>query len=144
MSELDEARKQRILVCLAYVQDDLTGFHAQFGMRLLEWSEGKAKVALDVTPAVANPFGMLHGGMVATLIDHAGTIAILTADRDTRPGVTTDLNITYFLPTPRGDTALAEASVLRAGRTLAMVNVDVRRASDGKLVAQGRMTKYQG
>jgi acyl-coenzyme A thioesterase 13 len=37
---------------------------------------------------------------------------------------------------------LAEAAVLKSGRTLAFVQVDVRRESDGVLVAQGRMTKF--
>ena len=39
---------------------------------------------------------------------------------------------------------LAEATVLKTGRTLAYVSVDVKREQDGVLVAQGRMTKFMG
>jgi len=71
-----------------------------------------------------------------------GTLAIMTADRDGRPGVSTDLNVSWLSPAPGGSTVLVEATVLKSGRTLAFVQVDVRREQDGVLVAQGRMTKF--
>ena len=119
------------------------GFHQTCGFRVVDFGDGRARVELDVTPAVQNPNGMLHGGAVASLVDHAGTCAILSADREGRPGVTTDLNVTYFAPGQGGTTVVAEAQVLKAGKTLAFVTVDVRRKGDGALVAQGRMTKFQ-
>jgi acyl-coenzyme A thioesterase 13 len=119
------------------------GFQRHCGFRALSWGGGKATVELAVTPELQNPNGSLHGGAVASLIDYAGTVAIMSADRDGRPGVTTDLNTTYLAATPGGDTAIAEATVLKVGRTLAFVTCDVRRKSDGALVAQGRMTKFQ-
>ena len=99
---------------------------------------------MEVVPSVQNVAGSLHGGAIATLVDRAGTVAIVTADRDGRPGVTTDLNVSYFAPAPAGSTVVAEARVLKAGKTLAYVTVDIRRVTDGVLVAQGRMTKFQG
>jgi acyl-coenzyme A thioesterase 13 len=119
-------------------------FNDTCGFKLISSGEGRARVELPVATAVINPNGHLHGGALATLVDYAGTAAIVTADRQKRPGVTTDLNVSYFAPTPGGDVAVAEASVLKIGKTLAFVTVDVRRASDGALVAQGRMTKFQG
>jgi acyl-coenzyme A thioesterase 13 len=120
------------------------GFHHTCGFHVIDWGGGRARVELEVTPAVENPNAMLHGGAVASLVDHAGTCAILSADREGRPGVTTDLNVTYLAPGPHGATVVAEAQVLRAGKTLAFVSVDVRRKEDGVLIAQGRMTKFQG
>jgi acyl-coenzyme A thioesterase 13 len=110
---------------------------------LLDHGDGKARVELEVTEAVQNLNGTLHGGATAALVDHAGTIAIMSADREGRPGVTTDLNVTYFNPAPRGTKVIAEAEVLKSGKMMAFVTVDVRRAADGVLVAQGRMSKYQ-
>jgi acyl-coenzyme A thioesterase 13 len=114
------------------------------GMELVEVSGGKARVRLPVGEAVQNPNGALHGGAVATLVDVVGTLAIMSADRDHRPGVSTDLNVSWFSPAPGGSTVLVEASVLKSGRTLAFVQVDLRRENDGVLVAQGRMTKFLG
>src|SRR4051812_12811177 len=86
------------------------------GMELLEAGDGRARVRLLVSEAVQNFNGALHGGAVATLVDDAGTIAIITADRDSRPGVSTDLNVSWFSPAPGGSIVIAEATVLKVGR----------------------------
>jgi acyl-coenzyme A thioesterase 13 len=112
------------------------------GLELLDAGEGRARLRLPVGPAVQNLNGTLHGGAIATLVDDAGTIAILTADREGRPGVSTDLNVSFF--SPGTGAVLIEATVLKSGRSLAFVSVDIRRESDGALVAQGRMTKALG
>ena len=114
------------------------------GMKLLSAADGKAVVRLEVTDAVQNMGGTLHGGAIATLVDDAGTCAIISKDRDHRPGVTTDLNVSYFNPGPGGTFVLAEATILKTGRTLAYVLVDIKREADGALIAQGRMTKFLG
>ena len=114
------------------------------GMKLLEAKDGRAVVRLEVSDDVQNMGGSLHGGAIATLVDDAGTAAIISKDRDNRPGVTTDLNVSYFNPGPGGTFVLAEATVLKAGRTLAYVSVDIRREADKVLIAQGRMTKFMG
>jgi len=114
------------------------------GMKLLEAKDGKARARLEVTEDVQNFGGTLHGGAIATLVDDVGTFAIMTKDRDHRPGVTTDLNVSYFNPGPAGTFVIAEATVLKAGKTLAYVSVDIKREADGVLVAQGRMTKFLG
>lgn len=120
------------------------GFGKTCGFRAISFGGGKAVVELDVAEGVQNMNGSLHGGAIATLVDDAGTLAIITADRENRPGVTTDLNVSYFAPAPGGSTVVAEGAVLKIGKTLAFVTVDVKRKSDGVLVAQGRMTKFQG
>jgi acyl-coenzyme A thioesterase 13 len=140
MGQSDEMRKR----VEERVRAGSGGFDRTCGLRVVAFGEGRATVEMDVTAALQNSLGSLHGGAVATLVDNAGTLAIMTADRQARPGVTTDLNTSYFAPAPAGSTVVADASVLKIGKTLAFVSVDVRRASDGVLVAQGRMTKFQG
>lgn len=125
--------------------DGKTGFDRSLtGIEVLAVEGGKARVRLPVSEAVQNLNGALHGGAVATLVDVVGTLAIMSADRDGRPGVSTDLNVSWFSPAPGGATVLVEATVLKSGRTLAFVQVDLRRENDGVLVAQGRMTKFLG
>ena len=114
------------------------------GMKLVDVKEGHAVVRLEVSESVQNMGGSLHGGAIATLVDDAGTCAIISKDRENRPGVTTDLNVSYFSPAPGGTAVLAEAKVLKIGKTLAFVAVDIVREHDRVLVAQGRMTKFQG
>jgi acyl-coenzyme A thioesterase 13 len=138
---MHERVRQRIEARLAAAD---AGFHRTAGFRVISYGEGQARVEIDVAPAVQNVNGTLHGGVIAALVDQAGTIAIMGADRDGRPGVTSDLNVSYFAPAPAGSAVAAEAQVLKIGKNLAFVAVDVRRVADGVLVAQGRMTKFQG
>ncbi len=108
--------------------------------RVVEVGEGRASIECDVTDEVKNRMGSLHGGAIATLVDDAGTAAIASADTEGRFGVTTDLNVSYFAAAFEG-TVMARAAVLKSGRTLAFVTVDVVDAA-GRLLAQGRMTKF--
>jgi acyl-coenzyme A thioesterase 13 len=117
--------------------------HSLAGMTIDTVEPGRAVVRLPVTAAVCNPVGTLHGGAIATLVDDAGTIALMTTDAESRPGVTTDLSVSCLSASPLGDVVLAEARTLKAGRTLAFVEVAIRSAN-GKLLAHGRMTKFVG
>src|SRR5687767_7981375 len=80
------------------------------GKELLSLEGGKARARLPVGEAVQNPNGALHGGAVATLVDVVGTLAIMSADREHRPGVSTDLNVSWLSPAPGGSTVLVERS----------------------------------
>lgn len=76
----------------------------------------------------------LHGGAIASLIDIAGTFAIIAAvGHDV---VTVDLRVDYLRPVKSGD-LVASARPVRVGRSLAVADVEVRGA-DGKLAAVGR------
>ena len=92
-------------------------FDAHFqGLEPLEVAGGKARAKLTVSPSLQNLGGTLHGGAMASLVDLMGTIAIMSADREGRPGVTTDLNLTCCAPVPGGSVVLIEARVLRPAR----------------------------
>jgi len=114
------------------------------GLEAVSITPGRVVARVEVTAGLTNMAGTLHGGAAATLVDNVGTMAIASVDRDRRWGVSTDLNVTWFAPSPLGEHVLVEATVLKSGRSLAFVTVDLRRESDGVLSAQGRMTKSLG
>lgn len=120
----------------------MAGFDQAFpGMELVAaGAEGTATLRMPLSEAVHNTNGTLHGGAIATLVDIAGTLALIALDKDGRPGVTTDLNVSYF--NAGNGTVLATARVLKLGRTLGVITCDLVREADGTPVAQGRMTKY--
>jgi acyl-coenzyme A thioesterase 13 len=105
---------------------------------------GHVVVHVEVTLEHVNASKVLHGGAAATLVDVVGTLAILNEDLHHRPGVSTDLNVSWFAPVQLGDIAIVDAQVLKTGKSLAFVTVDIRRASDDVLCVQGRMTKALG
>jgi uncharacterized protein (TIGR00369 family) len=114
--------------------------YARCGLKLLNYGEGLAEMECPVAGLTLNVNGDLHGGILALLVDEAGTVALASADRGGRPGVTTDLSVAYLNP-GRPPRVIAMARALKVGRTLGTVLVDVV-GDDGKLVASGRMTKF--
>lgn len=105
---------------------------------------GHIVVRREVTTELLNFGRTLHGGAAATLIDVIGSLALTTTDRDGRFGVSTDLNVTWLAPAEHGAQILVDARVLKLGRTMGYVAVDIRREVDGQLLVQGRMTKHMG
>jgi len=85
--------------------------------------------------------GVMHGGAIASLIDSAAGAAVLTLrdehDRTWAGIATLDMNVSYL--NPAMTEAIAEATVLRASRTLVFVQVDVR-DREGTPIAAGRCT----
>ncbi|MCH2557617.1 MAG: PaaI family thioesterase [Alcanivorax sp.] len=51
------------------------GFPALVGFEFLEWREGRAVLGLQVTDRHLNLAGLIHGGVLATLLDVAGACA---------------------------------------------------------------------
>ena len=106
--------------------------------------DGHVVVQVEVTIDHVNVAKNLHGGAGATLVDIVGTLAVIGTDRWSRYGVSTDLNVSWFAPIPLGETAVVDARVLKIGRSMAFVEVEIRRASDNVLCLQGRLTKSLG
>jgi uncharacterized protein (TIGR00369 family) len=101
--------------------------HKLLGLNFVEVGTGKVVVEMPVRPEAFNGSGNLHGGAIATLIDVAGGSCAARAsgfDPMTQSLVTADLHVRY-LGRPKGDTVRAEASVMRAGRMLIVVEVRV-------------------
>ena len=81
--------------------------------------------------------GSVHGGLLAALVDIAMLEAMFpTFEENDQPAGTADLNITYLRPA-LGPKVIAEASVLRKGKTLAVTEVSILDA-EGNLCAKGR------
>ncbi len=84
---------------------------------------------------------IMHGGAISSLIDAAAGGAIISqfgGDEDYAGQATLDLNVT-FLNAVTGD-FIAEGRVLRASRSVAFTQIDVRSAEDGTHVTTGRAT----
>lgn len=115
------------------------------GIEIVEQDEGTVTLRLPYRDSLANTGGdVLQGGVLATLIDHAGGAALRTTldePRETGHG-TTDLNVSYVRPST-GDLT-ATATVVRAGGSMAVVRVEVTTATDDGPVtaAVGRVSLY--
>lgn len=115
------------------------------GISIEEQSEGYVRLSLPFDDSLANPgTGVMQGGVVATLIDHAGGAAIRTTLEDpaATPHASTELNVSYLRPA--SDDLLAEASVVRSGSSMGVVEVEVTSEHEGerKAVAVGRVSLH--
>eukprot|EP00850_Spirogloea_muscicola_P011294 SM000069S20731 [mRNA] locus=s69:586176:587080:+ [translate_table: standard] len=121
------------------------------GLRVVATSPGRCRCLLRVTRQLQNRYSTLHGGAIATLVDVVGSAALVSLTGSSS-GVSTDINVSYIASAKVeiSRTAICcekteveiDAKVLRVGRTLAVIQVDIRAVETGSLVAQGRHTKY--
>jgi uncharacterized protein (TIGR00369 family) len=112
-------------------------FSRHLGLTVVEWSPGRAVVSLEITDNLRNRRGDAHGGVTATLLDAALGVACRSHTDEWKSEGTVTLNVQFIEPA-RG-TLLAEARLLRAGRTVAFVEGEVRDQS-GAIVAKATAT----
>lgn len=116
---LSEAELQRIHELFRRVR------YARFlGIELDEVTRGVVKMHLDARDDLKQVNDVLHGGSVASLIDTAAAFAVITQLDPEQSATTSDLTIHYLRPLTTGRIT-AEARVLRSGRRLLVVAVEV-------------------
>ena len=93
---------------------------------------------LPFSPANVTVKSIVHGGVIATLIDIAGAAASFSGAPPGSLGATSTLAISYIAPADGAD-LMAEARVIQRGRSQTVAEVAVRDAS-GRLVAQALST----
>ena len=84
------------------------------------------------------PYGIVHGGVLATLIDTATFWAVFLRLPDRDGLVNVDLKLNYLQPVADG-TLTATGRCIRAGRSLSYAEAGVT-GSDGQLLAHGTST----
>jgi uncharacterized protein (TIGR00369 family) len=114
------------------------------GVRLETADGACARLRVPFQEGNSNPGGALHGGVAASVIDIAAARVGREGAED-RPGLehgVVDLAVTYLAAAINED-IVAEARVLRRGKELAFVEVDVR-TDAGKAIARGLVTHRSG
>ncbi|XP_015585904.1 acyl-coenzyme A thioesterase 13 [Cephus cinctus] len=104
---------------------------------------GNCKVEFTVAEEHLNAGGTLHGGFTSTLVDCISTYALMTRG-DVAPGVSVDLHVSFMKAAFPGDVVIVDAKTIRAGRTLAFLEVELRKKDEGSVIAQGQHTKFIG
>ncbi|WP_424768713.1 PaaI family thioesterase [Paenibacillus sp. sgz302251] len=109
-------------------------FWGLLGCEIVQASRSKATICLDTAPQHMNLLGIVHGGVLMSLLDNAMGLVVMLASEEGR-GVTANLN-TQFLASSKGGLLLCEAELLhRTDRTLTL-QAQVK-DDNGKLLAWG-------
>jgi uncharacterized protein (TIGR00369 family) len=98
---------------------------------------------LPFRPEVRTAGEVVHGGAISTLIDSAGVVAAWSnvTSSPTR-GATANLSVS-FLAAAQSTDLLAEARVIRRGRSIVFVEIDVTTLA-GEAIAKGLLTYKLG
>ncbi len=112
--------------------DGANGLTGYLGLRLVEVGPGTAAAEIEVRPELMQPFGAVHGGVVAVLVDQVLGAAIFPSlPKGTWPA-TLEFKLNYMAPV-RSGVIRATSEVIALRRRTAVVQVEV--TNNGQPVA---------
>src|SRR5262245_51184932 len=106
------------------------GYASAVGTRVVAATPGRVEMALGRRPDLVQANGFFHGGVITGLADHAAGAAVTTALPEGRFAVTVSLQVNFLAPA-NGETLIARARALQAGRTFGVAQVDVSSTAEG-------------
>jgi uncharacterized protein (TIGR00369 family) len=118
----------------------LSGIQETLGFRIVEWRDGFAAVELDAGPALHNRDGVVHGGVIATLVDVVSGLCgcYCRVPGNTRTGATLAISTTFIAPV-RSGRVRAVGRRLGGGRRIFSAEAQVV-DEQGTLLASGHCT----
>ena len=125
---------------VARVNEDMGPFNRYVGLRCEAVGQGWSRVVCEIRPELCNPWGAVHGGMSATIMDVAGGIAAIYAGDEPRQVVTQSSDAHYLRPLT-GTMIIAEGRVIRAGRHTCLARADLY-DDQGRLCCTGDLELF--
>ena len=119
-------------------------FPSLVGLSLDEIEEDRVVMSLPFREELVTMGSVVHGGAIATLIDSAASCAAWATPTppENMRGSTAALNVNYLAAADGADLK-AEARVLKRGKSLTFIDVEVSDGS-GRLLAKGTATYKLG
>lgn len=109
------------------------------GLTVETSAESAVTLRLPQSDQLSRMGGMLCGQAMMAAADTAMVLALIRHFGEFRPCTTVQMN-TSFLKPLSGQDALIEARVIRAGKSLAFGEIDIRGANDGKSACRATTT----
>ena len=114
-------------------------FFSLLSMQIREIGRGFSVVDINLAQKHLQPFGYVHGGVFASIIDAAAFWGLYCDIEDQDAGVTTvDLKLNYLAPAQSGN-LIAKGSRIKMGKTLGYAEAEIRDESE-KILAHGTST----
>jgi acyl-CoA thioesterase len=110
-------------------------FIKDMGVEFLDAADGRARIALQLTPRHVNSWNVAHGGVLMTLLDVAMAVAGRTLDPDARGGVTVEMKTSFLQPGPAGARLVATGHAFHRSTTMVFCEGEVRDGDD-RLIAK--------
>ena len=113
------------------------GFDRLIGLELSAVGPDEVRASLVVTPELLQPYGLLHGGVLCSVVETLGSAGGATWFADRGKVVGTSNHTDLLRSAHEGDVLQAVATPVHRGRTQQLWTVDVRDESD-RLIARGQ------
>ncbi len=108
-------------------------FMAHMGAQMGAVAPGRAEIILPFAETLTQQHGFFHGGSIGAIADTAGGYAAYTLFPADSTVLTVEYKINIMAP-GRGERLIAAGEVVRSGRTLTIVKVEVFSESAGARV----------
>jgi 1,4-dihydroxy-2-naphthoyl-CoA hydrolase len=115
-----------------------TGFDALIGLELTSVTGDEVRARLVVTPDLLQPYGLLHGGVLCTVVETLGSVGGGSWYGERGKVVGTSNHTDLLRSAHEGDVLQAVATPVHRGRSQQLWTVDVRDESD-RLIARGQL-----
>src|SRR3989338_6549621 len=109
------------------------------GLQVTSFDSQGVTLRLPQNPQLSRVGGMLCGQAMMAAADTAMVLALINHFGTFRPCTTVQMNSSFLKPLSNQD-ALVEARVIRAGKSLAFGEIDIRGADDGKSISRATTT----
>jgi len=108
-------------------------------MKLLHFEIGASELKIEIQAAKhLQPFGVVHGGVLASLIDAAAFWAVFPEIDEDKGMTSVDLKLNFLAPATSG-VLLAKGTRIKVGQTLSVGEAKIT-DEKGKLLAYGSST----
>jgi uncharacterized protein (TIGR00369 family) len=113
-------------------------YFSLLSMKIKDLQWGASLLEIQVEEKHLQPFGFVHGGAIASIVDAATFWAVFPQVEKGLGLTTVELKVNFLAPTQKGKLA-ATGRCIRLGKTLALGDAEIRN-NEGGLVAHGTAT----
>lgn len=139
-SEMTQALEHRfdpeIADTMLRTSNAMPGLPAYLGLELIRFAPGRLWARATLTPQLETASGNVHGGALASILDHVAGAVVYPLMPQGHWGATTELKLNYVAPAQAGQID-AEAEVLAMSNRSAVVRGELRYNERLVCAAQG-------
>lgn len=139
----------------ARTMSGLTPFIASLNGEIIDMGNECAHIRVPYGPhLIGDPdSGIVHGGVITGLLDHASGMAVMSSLREPMPIATLDLRIDYMKPATPGEAIIAVSRCLKVTHEIAFVRGAAHQGDEADPIAlctgtfmliRGQKLPYEG
>ncbi len=113
-------------------------YFSLLSMEIKDLQRGTCLLEIRLGEKHLQPFGMVHGGVIASIVDSVAFWAAFSEVEEGKGLTTVEMKLNYLAPAQRGK-LVAQGQRIKMGKTLALGEAHVRN-EEGVLVAHGTAT----